>query len=544
MLFVAASSLLAQQSPVVVLRGVSIVGLSGSADESGRDIIIEGNKIKAILASGRSERGQAQVIDMAGRWVMPGLIDTHVHIAEKDIEWPAAADEFRDLLASGVTTILDVGGRLQALEDLAARSGDPSWLGPRILHCGSPLLGERVAADDSASQRYVVGNPTEAGVAIGEVAKRGAVGIKLGRNLPAKIAKAAIAAARSRGLLSVAEPGTMSFSEAAENGVDILQGLSTFATDFVSGGQRQKLAAEWSPHFLDAWEKVNPLRNSRQKVTKLASLGSYFAPALASELNYLDHYAPSARGQQVAALRKKYADIMRQAYDAGVALIAGSNYSTRENERVTLIDELWSWAQVGLDTRVALEAATINAAHALRISATVGQVAPGYVADLLVLAGNPAQDVSHLRTPVAVVHDGKVYPVEQLLTPEGHRQRHGRALRAVLERQQLAWNEYDLPRFMQGYWQSEDLIFASGGDVRRGWQATLERYLKTYDSPAKTGRLTFRIQQIDFMGDNWAKVLGEWGVTRAGEELGGLFTLIMQRLPEGWKIVHDHTSSR
>jgi ketosteroid isomerase-like protein len=192
---------------------------------------------------------------------------------------------------------------------------------------------------------------------------------------------------------------------------------------------------------------------------------------------------------------------------------------------------------------VALEAATKNAAHPLRLAETVGQVDPGYVADLLVLAGNPAGDIRHLEKPVMVVRNGVAYPIEQLLTDEVRWRRDKRAIRAVLERQVIAWNEKDLRRFMQGYWQNDNLIFASGGEVMRGWQSALDRYLKNYDTAAKIGRLNFRIEQIDSLGDGWAKVFGEWEVTRAMEKLSGLFTLIMERQAEGWRIVHDHTSS-
>lgn len=543
-LLILASSLVAQPLPVVILRDVGIVGLSGSADQTGRDIIIEGKKIRAIVAT-PPERGRsdAQIIELTGRWVMPGLIDTHVHIAEKDLRWPQEEEEFRDLLAGGVTTIFDIGGRLENLQEIAKRSTEAGWIGPRLLHCSSPLLGERLAQGDSASQQFILKNAAEVQVAIGQIKKSGAIAITLGRNLPPKIGKTAIEAARANGLLSIINPGAMSFGEAAESGVDILQTLGSFATDFVGGGQRQKLAKDWSPQFIDAWEKVNPARNGRQKIDKLAALGAYFAPTLASEMNYLDHYAPSARSEQVVVLRKKYAEIMRLAYEAGLPLIAGSTYSTRDNDRVTIADELRAWVQAGLDTRVALEAATINAAHALRMAETIGQITPGGAADLLVLAGNPALDIGHLQKPVMVVRDGVVYSAEQLLTAEVRRHRDERAIRALLERQQIAWNEKDLRRFMQGYWQNENLIFASGGEVTRGWQTTLDRYLKSYDTPAKIGRLTFRIRQIDFMGDDWAKVLGEWEVVRASEHLAGLFTLIVQRLPEGWKVVHDHTSS-
>ena len=541
-LLIGAPELLAQSSPAVILRGVSIVGLSGSEDQTNRDIIIEGGKIRSIVGAGKAGRNDAQIFDLSGRWVMPGLIDTRVHLAEKNVQWPQEEIEFRSLLASGATTVVDAGGRLDVVQDIVKRSVEPGWIGPRVLHCGSALWGERIAGMDSASQRFILKNAREVSAAVAQLKKSSAVAIMLGRNLPTKIAKPAIEAAQANGLLAMAEPGVMSFSEAAGNGADFVHTVSSFATDFVGGGDREKLVKERSAGLLYAWEKINPARNGRPKIDKMATLATCFTPTLASELNYLTNYTPSTRSQQVAALQKKYAEILRLAYDAGVPLIAGSNYSTHENDRVGIVDEIRAWVQAGLDPRVALEGATNNAALALRLSESLGQVEPGFIADLLVLDGNPATDIRHLEKPVMIVRNGVAYPAEQLLTEEVRRHRNERAIRAVLRRQEIAWNEKDIRRYMYGYWQNENLVFASGGDITRGWQPTLDRYLKNYDTTAKIGRLTLRVEKIDLMGDDWAKVLGEWQVQRPSEQLSGLFTLVLQRQPEGWKVVHDHTS--
>jgi ketosteroid isomerase-like protein len=544
-LFVYAPALVAQQSSVIILRGVSIVGLSGSEDQTGRDIVIEGGKIRSIVATSKAARNDAQIIDLTGRWIMPGLIDTRVHLAEKSLQWPQDEIEFRDLLACGVTTVLDVGGRLENVQEVAKRSAEAGWIGPRVLHCGSAFFGERLAQKDSAAQRFIFKNGKDVAAAVNQIKKSGAVGIMLECNLPAKIARAAIQTAQAKGMLVTAHPGVMSFGEAAASGVELIHGISSFATDFIGGGDREKLVKnkDTATTLLYAWEKVNPTRHGRQKIDKLTALGTFMAPSLAKDTRYLDYYAPSARSEQVQATRKKYVEVMRLAYQAGIPLIAGSDYSTNENDRVCIIDELRAWVEAGFESRVALEAATKNAAHPLRLAETVGQVDPGYVADLLVLAGNPAGDIRHLEKPVMVVRNGVAYPIEQLLTDEVRWRRDKRAIRAVLERQVIAWNEKDLRRFMQGYWQNDNLIFASGGEVMRGWQSALDRYLKNYDTAAKIGRLNFRIEQIDSLGDGWAKVFGEWEVTRAMEKLSGLFTLIMERQAEGWRIVHDHTSS-
>jgi len=119
-----------------------------------------------------------------------------------------------------------------------------------------------------------------------------------------------------------------------------------------------------------------------------------------------------------------------------------------------------------------------------------------------------------------------------------------KAIQKVLDDQVAAWNKGDLEGFMAGYWKSDDLTFFSGKDITKGWKATLERYRKRYQSEGKEmGKLAFRDLQIEVLGPDSAFVRGRWQLEMKKEKLGGLFTLIFKKLPEGWRIVHDHTSS-
>jgi ketosteroid isomerase-like protein len=118
------------------------------------------------------------------------------------------------------------------------------------------------------------------------------------------------------------------------------------------------------------------------------------------------------------------------------------------------------------------------------------------------------------------------------------------AIRAVLDAQVVAWNKGDLDGFMKGYWESKDLTFFSGGTKTSGWQATLERYQKKYKADGKEmGQLTFSELDIDVLSADSAGVRGRWKLKMSKEEPGGLYTLIFKRFPDGWRIVHDHTSA-
>lgn len=114
---------------------------------------------------------------------------------------------------------------------------------------------------------------------------------------------------------------------------------------------------------------------------------------------------------------------------------------------------------------------------------------------------------------------------------------------AVMTQQSRAWNRGDVAGFMQGYWNSDKLVFASGDSVTRGWQPTLDRYKKTYDTKAKMGELTFSDFDVNVLSKDFAVVLGSWALKREKDNPKGKFTLIFQRTKEGWRIIHDHTSS-
>jgi uncharacterized protein (TIGR02246 family) len=119
------------------------------------------------------------------------------------------------------------------------------------------------------------------------------------------------------------------------------------------------------------------------------------------------------------------------------------------------------------------------------------------------------------------------------------------AVEQVLRRQQEAWNHHDLEGFMSDYWNSAELTFFSGAEKRSGWQSTLERYRKKYQGEGQEmGRLEFSDLNIQELAPDAALVRGAWHLTMSdGKTPHGLFTLIFRKFPEGWKIVHDHTSA-
>lgn len=113
----------------------------------------------------------------------------------------------------------------------------------------------------------------------------------------------------------------------------------------------------------------------------------------------------------------------------------------------------------------------------------------------------------------------------------------------VLNRQQENWNKGDIETFMQDYWKSDELKFIGKNGIVKGWQATLDRYLKSYPDRATMGQLKFDIKEVDFLSKKSAWVLGQWHLTRPEKgDVGGYFTLIFKKIDGKWVIVSDHTS--
>jgi ketosteroid isomerase-like protein len=112
----------------------------------------------------------------------------------------------------------------------------------------------------------------------------------------------------------------------------------------------------------------------------------------------------------------------------------------------------------------------------------------------------------------------------------------------VLKNQQSNWNKGDVDAFLEGYWHSPELTFSGTSGIARGWDAVRARYKKNYADRATMGQLEFSDLQFRFLGPDAALVLGHWHLTRAKGDIGGVFSLVWQRFPEGWRIIHDHTS--
>ena len=134
-------------------------------------------------------------------------------------------------------------------------------------------------------------------------------------------------------------------------------------------------------------------------------------------------------------------------------------------------------------------------------------------------------------------------PLHLGVRPADERRSDREAIQEVLRAQQAAWNRGDVEAFLVGYWRSPELTFSGSNGVSRGWDGVLARYKKNYPDRATMGQLDFSDLEFRFLGPDAALVLGRWHLKRENGDIGGVFSLVWQRFPDGWKIVHDHTST-
>lgn len=117
------------------------------------------------------------------------------------------------------------------------------------------------------------------------------------------------------------------------------------------------------------------------------------------------------------------------------------------------------------------------------------------------------------------------------------------AISAVMQQQEADWNNGDIAAYMQGYWQSDSLLFIGGKGSVYGWENTLRNYQKTYATKAQMGKLSFENLKIEAIDDSTAFVIGKWQLDRADKQLGGWYSLLWKKIDGKWKIVVDHSSS-
>ena len=116
------------------------------------------------------------------------------------------------------------------------------------------------------------------------------------------------------------------------------------------------------------------------------------------------------------------------------------------------------------------------------------------------------------------------------------------AIAMVMERQEKAWNDGDINRFMEGYLKSPQIVFSGASGPYYGWEAVYERYIKTYTTKTQMGQLTFTLLSMQQWTPNFVMLEGKFELKRTIGDVSGFFSLGWLKKEGQWYMVNDHTS--
>lgn len=405
---------------VLVLAGATVVDGTGAIPRPNTTIVVRGRRIAEIFSAGSRELpAGATVLDLRGMYVIPGLIDSHVHLASFDRGGMQRA-LLRYALLGGVTTVRDMGGNPRIVAALAAEARADSAESPRIFF-SAVVAGPRwFATYDSARIRYWSGSspPGSApGVrmlaadgqveAVAEEARRlGAAGIKVYSDVPGDRLAALAAAAHRRGLrawshavVPPARPG-----QVADAGIDVVSHADQLVWAAAGAGDSIGSRAVRSRLLREAPAASAPIG---ALLERMRARGTMLEPTL------LVMALGAARGEGADRARTDTllawaADVTRRAHAMGIPIVAGTDALGMEtpnihSEMQMLVD------RAGLSPLEAIRAATQAGARALGAQDSLGTVAAGRLADLVVLRADPAADIRNTQTVEYVVRGGRVH---------------------------------------------------------------------------------------------------------------------------------------
>lgn len=427
----------------VVFTGVTVVDVEAGQLVPGRSVVVEGGTITAVVpADGFAPPPGATVVPAAGKYLIPGLWDMHVH---HEFPWPPLLDL---ALANGVTGVRDLNSEpfvLRWRDEIAAGRRR----GPRIVASGKYLDGTR---NGQPPGRRNADTPDEGRQIVRDRKAAGADFIKVYSGLRPDVYRAVLDEAKAAGLPVAGHcPDRVSAFDAGRLGQRSIEHLTGIALSTARGEEalRKEAAAAFDgPHGYDmeaaaavevrAMEAPDPARQAalfatfkEHRTWQVPTLVTYRPLRPASEpdprakylhagiTQFWDRLRANDPHATARKLRTAYGrDTVRAMHAAGVPLLAGTDAGGAICIDVlpgfSLADELEALAGCGLSAADALRTATLNPAKYLGEEATAGAVAAGKRADLVLLDADPLADIGNVRTVGGVMTAGRWYPRAEL----------------------------------------------------------------------------------------------------------------------------------
>lgn len=411
----------------LVLSNATLVDGTGTAPRPNVTIIIEDRLISEII-DGTVEKTppNSTAIDLSDRFILPGFIDAHVHLS--NVVDPKAT--LRSLLNAGVTTVRDMGGDARTLAVLARDAKIGAIRSPDIYYSavlfGPPFLQDprsRLAAlgvePGTAPWARIVTSDRDLAQIVAEAKGTGATGLKLYSALEPQLVREIAREAHRQGLKvwSHATIFPSKPSDAAAAGVDVIShssGLYAEANPDVPSSYTEGIT-KWMPK--QDFATVDPLAPPFNDLfTLMTGEGTILEPTVAvfrraqSRPTPQAHLAEAAGRIDLEALGDWACSATAAAHEAGVTIVAGTDSTPRRS--IPISDEIKALVECGLPPLEAIRAATLNGARAIGLEATHGSVEIGKVADLVILAADPTENIGNMREVVAIVKSGRLYDHE------------------------------------------------------------------------------------------------------------------------------------
>jgi imidazolonepropionase-like amidohydrolase len=414
----------AEPEPLTLYRHARLVDVEAGAARPETAIVVRGERIVAVLpdaeATARRDFAGARQIDLAGRYVIPGLIDSHEHLATPPNQRQARANMRRDLYG-GVTAVRDMADDLRAVGELAREARLAEIPGPDLysaaLMAGPSFFDDprthaaaRGATAGAVPWMQAITPSTDLPLAVAMARGTSATAIKVYANLPGAMVSRIVAEAHRQGVPVWAHSAVFPASpkEVIASGADVVSHACYLAYQVagVPDAYQHRVPVDPAPFAGGANPVMAGLfRDMRAHGTILDATGRVYVEDEARA-------AAAGQGRKVLCTAELAATLTRQAWRAGVPISAGTDGLAEWNDPwPALYGELDFLAhRVGMPPAEVLKAATIVGARAAGQAADMGVVSAGKLANFAVLAADPLADIDAVRSVTLTVKRGRAYP--------------------------------------------------------------------------------------------------------------------------------------
>jgi imidazolonepropionase-like amidohydrolase len=425
--------------PIVIMH-TTVINPGTSSVQSNRTVVITGDRISAVSSSTSQVVKGARVIDATGQYLIPGLWDMHVHSAFGD--WfPGGRDIILPLfVANGVTGVRDMGGDVPVLSEWRKQIARGEIVGPRMIISGPMLDGYLPDGKLRFPSSIAVTTPASAVAAVDSLKTQGVDFIKVQSAISHDVYLAAAAEAHKQGLPVVGHvPDKVRIQEVVEAGqksiehlMGLFEGCSKEEDKFIKGeGNLKLLLATQDQQRCESLMKLLAQHQTWQVPTLTWQRGGTFLDQRDLKHQPLDKYVPAYwrdvtwkrftdemmpdLRRDPLALRQEYfarnLQMVGALHHAGVPFMAGTDTAPGVYivPGFSLHDELANFVEAGFTPLESLQTATSNPAKFLGLDASFGSVDVGKIADLVLLRGNPLDDIRNTQKISAVIQNGRLF---------------------------------------------------------------------------------------------------------------------------------------